>query len=132
MKKSSMKKQEGRINNGLFFLNFPPNAERYDHIFFLSCESMYFPFSYSFLFSCHFQEMALLNERYIYIYIYICVTFQPGPGRRGGSALPPVQRCRAPSETEPGSPGHRGPPCICAWTRGCCAMVRSWSCLPGG
>lgn len=117
MKKSSKKQQESRINNGLFFLNFPPNTEHIWPYFFLIWQSVYFPFSYSFLFSCHFQETTLSNDRYI----YMCVTFQPGPGRwcagaggqlPTGSPPPCPERDGARVPQAPGTPVHL---CLAWW-----------------
>lgn len=84
-------------------------------LFFLSCKSMYFPFSYSFLFSCRFQEMALSND------IYVChVSGRSGEAVCGagggqltpGSPLPCPEWDGAWVSWAPGTPVHL---CLDSW-----------------
>lgn len=112
-----MKKTSTKINGGLFVLDFPPTAERYDRIFLFFFKAAKVCIS---LFGTLLFSVVISRKWHCQAMHVSC--FTPLWGRAvavlGAGA-------------EPGSPRHRDPQRLWA-PLGVLCLARRWGCLPAG
>lgn len=103
-----MKKTSTKINGGLFVLDFPPTAERYDRIFLFFFKAAKVCIS---LFGTLLFSVVISRKWHCQAMHVSCFT----PLRGRAVAVPGAG-------AEPGSPPwHRDPQRLWAWPWGCCA-----------
>lgn len=113
-----MKKTSTKINGGLFVLDFPPTAERYDHIFLFFFKAAKVCIS---LFGTLLFSVVISRKWHCQAMHVSC--FTPLWGR--AVAVPGAG-------AEPGSPLAPGPPAPLGLAPGVLCLARCWGCLPAG